>query len=99
MPLPRFRLRSLLIAVVVAAVVLAAGVWGQRSLAYQRRAAYHRAQLQIWPELPYSNDQQYREAFEAMLRRRRWHEVMADKYEHAARRPWLTVEPNPPEPE
>jgi hypothetical protein len=28
-----------------------------------------------------------------------WHESMARKYEHAARYPWLPVEPDPPEPE
>ena len=98
MPRPRFRLRSLLITVAIAAVLLAAGVWGQRSGAYQRRAAYHRAQLQIWPELPYFHAEQYSEDLKAMLRRRGWHEAMADKYERAARSPWLSVEPDPPEP-
>jgi hypothetical protein len=28
-----------------------------------------------------------------------WHEVMRRKFEYAARRPWLPVEPDPPEPE
>jgi hypothetical protein len=98
LPKPRFTLRRLMLAVVIAAVVLAAGAWGLKSVAYQRRAAYHRAQLRIWPELPYINAQQYSEAFEALLRQRGWHEAMADKYERAARYPWLCVEPDPPEP-
>jgi hypothetical protein len=33
-----------------------------------------------------------------LLRQRGWHEAMADKYERAARYPWLCVEPDPPEP-
>jgi hypothetical protein len=28
-----------------------------------------------------------------------WHDSMARKYEHAARYPWLPVEPDPPAPE
>jgi hypothetical protein len=29
----------------------------------------------------------------------RYHSEMATKYAHAARRPWLAIEPDPPEPE
>lgn len=29
----------------------------------------------------------------------KWHSMLAKKYEHAARYPWLPVAPDPPEPE
>jgi hypothetical protein len=98
LPKPRFTLRRLMLAVVIAAVVLATGAWGLKSVSYQRRAAYHRDQLRFRADLPYFNDQQYSRDFKVYIQRRGWHEAMADKYERAARYPWLCVEPDPPEP-
>ena len=74
MPLLRFRLRSLMIAVAVAVVLLAVGMQGrqlwQRSGLYRQQAAYHRAQLGIIVDPPYLNPQQYREVQGRIARRR-----------------------------
>ena len=102
MPLPHFRLRSLLIAVAVVAVFLAAGTWGgkmwQRSGLYRQQAGYHRDQLGIIVDPPYLNPQQYHDVQERISRRRGWHGAMAEKYELAALRPWIPLEPDSPEP-
>jgi hypothetical protein len=37
--------------------------------------------------------------YERMMDRANHHAAMAHKYEHAARYPWLSVEPDPPAPE
>ena len=42
--------------------------------------------------------QLYRD-YERMMDRANHHAAMAHKYEHAARYPWLSVEPDPPAPE
>jgi hypothetical protein len=42
--------------------------------------------------------QLYRD-YERMMDRANHHTAMAHKYEHAARYPWLLVEPDPPEPD
>jgi hypothetical protein len=36
---------------------------------------------------------------ELLTKRGEWHRTMADKYERAARRPWLPIPPDPTQPE
>jgi hypothetical protein len=42
---------------------------------------------------------QTRDGLKRLMSRSDWHEAMRRKFEYAARRPWLTVEPDPPEPQ
>jgi hypothetical protein len=91
MRLPRFRLRTLMVAVAVAAVVLGLGA---RSLAFRQRAECCRTRFEpvcgeYRPETP---------AEIAEDRRRTYHAHLWAKYERAARYPWLPVWPDPPEP-
>lgn len=37
--------------------------------------------------------------YDRMMDRAEHHELLARKYEQAARHPWLPVEPDPPEPD
>ena len=107
MPRLRFKLRWLMVAVAVVAL----GVWGVRmrraSSAYRERAEFYRYLLTT----PRNNpppaegasvaEQSLDIATEVARARRLMHycEVMQAKYERAARRPWIPVEPDPPEPE
>ena len=96
----RLRLRTLKIAVAVAAVIFGVEALRRRDRAFRERAAYHRAWVRnrgrffspiiLLPpyDRAYSQDSL-----------KDWHRRMAEKYERAARRPWLPVEPDPPEPD
>jgi hypothetical protein len=91
LPRPRFTIRRLMVAVAIAA--FAFGGWQMR----QRRE--HRLRLALKHEV-----------LSALLRdghadtsrdpeRADRHKALHIKYEHAARYPWLPIEPDPPEPE
>ena len=102
---PRFRLRSMMILVAVLALSLSAAVLWRRREHYRRLAeAYALTEMVLrvdsnmargsaaFPllDLSESMDRNARQAdYYARLRR---------KYERAARRPWLPVEADPPEP-
>ena len=83
---PRFTLRWTMVAVAIAGLACGAKVNMDRSAVFAKRAA-----AWSWTEIT-----------EARGRRRpgmREHfQRLADKYERAARYPWLTVSPDPPEP-
>src|SRR5262245_9148943 len=106
---PRFRVRTLMLAVAVVAV--AAGLW-HRSERFRRLAQYHQ-QANVWIILDWGAvENAEKEGWnwvgtppvKAVLPRPSkarilWHDALRLEYEGAARRPWLPVEPDPPEPE
>ena len=88
---PRFRLRTLLVAVAVAAVVSGVEVMRRRRACYQGRASDHAfAAIPYTPGYLGDRPDQAKAAF---------HEAMRVKYERAARCPWLPVPPDPPAPD
>jgi hypothetical protein len=90
----RPRLWMLLAAVAVAAMGAdGAAMLLRRREHYRQLAAYHSSQASpLW-----QGDPGY--FFPENLGPLFWHEQMRQKYEKAARHPWLRVEPNPPRPE
>ena len=94
MRLPRIRLTTRWLMVVVAVVAVGCAV--VVSLVERRRARFARiadrhlsvllTPAQVW-------DPERRSAL-----RLNWHSEMADIYLHATRYPWLPIEPDPPEP-
>jgi hypothetical protein len=104
MRLPRVRLtvRGMMLAVAIVALV----VWGERmrraSSAYWERAEFYRYLLTTpRNNPPPSEGESVASTTEIAQGRRliRYCEIMQAKYERAARRPWLPVEPDPPDPE
>jgi hypothetical protein len=90
---PRIRLRTLMIAVAVAALPL--GLWAgieRRRAAFDRTAAYHVTQV---VGLTVGG----RPLTPSERRRDEWHYALFLKYREAAFRPWIPVGPDPPEPE
>jgi hypothetical protein len=92
MRLPRFRLRTLMIAVAVAGIALDLHT---RSCASRQLAVYHdKESLKLLP------CGEHERLFDA--RRQRawiwWHLDLAAKYRRAADHPWLPVPPDPPPP-
>src|SRR4051794_29234234 len=101
---PRFRLRTLLILVAVAAV----GLWAERMW---RRSASMRQKAALWAKIE-AEDREMADRLQS-----RWVDSLAwvvdniealreeaeragrlrAKYERAAMRPWLPVEPDPPD--
>jgi hypothetical protein len=107
MQLPRMTTRRWLIAVAVVAVCLGSGILITRSRSYAALCAFHaegekecrriveafegrRLDAAVWKD------------WIAHARRARrllpYHAALRRKYELASRRPWLPVEPDPPEP-
>jgi hypothetical protein len=109
MPSLRFKLGTLMIAVLLMGGVLGWGVeMARRSESYRRRAAWHAQQAQendhevtasfgrIWvPSTPEDYMRYERPIFE----RADYYRMMKDKYEHLADYPWLWVDRDPPAPE
>ena len=105
MRLPRYRLRTLLIAVAVAA--LGMGTIEGRRESYLRQAAHHRELSNDARLYAMSIDRRYlhwgpsepeRAEMAAYERRGDHYAALQAKYERAARYPWLPVEPHRPEP-
>lgn len=108
MPLPRFRIRTLMIAVAVAALFAGAGVGLlRRRSAFQRRAAvYARAAneeglvgMYIERRYHWGPAEPEKPIIQAHYRRSDHYDALRAKYERAARRPWLPVPPDPPAPD
>jgi hypothetical protein len=96
----QFTIRRLMVAVAIGGVMLGLVTWmGRRAAAFRLTSALHH---QAWVDLaPVPSP-----VYPGRLRPRRWtparrayHWSMADKYRFAARSPWLSVAPDPPEPE
>jgi hypothetical protein len=107
MRLPRYRLRTLPIAVAVAALGMGTIVGlARRRESYLRRAAQHRklsndARLYaifIDRRLHWGPSEPERAEMAAYERRGDYHAALQAKYERAARYPWLPVDPDRPEP-
>jgi hypothetical protein len=100
---PRFTVRRLMVVVALAALLLGviAGVENRRR-SFLSLVDAHRAGMIAWEEGDPSETS--RERFDlsgrkVSLKDHRWHLQMAEKYERAARYPWLPVAPDPPAPE
>ncbi len=112
MRLPRVTVRRLMILVAIAGLLLAAGrAWNLRA-DYLLRASYHESRARILEVIRDRGEPSYfrpadrsRPALDRAEADRRhaasvaYHEALRRKYEAAARRPWLPVEPDPPGPE
>jgi hypothetical protein len=104
MRLPRMTTRRWMIAVAAVALLC---LLEHRRRSFESLAAYHQSKLDrflIWQSLDdltvirlFHRDLKPLTTDEAKVPN--WHEAMARKYRHAARYPWLPVEPDPPEPE
>jgi hypothetical protein len=96
MRLPRITIRRWLAVVAVVGIVL--GVTIERRNRLRKIAAHHQAQFKKLVSQEHiilfagSSD-------DPIMRRLERHESMRLKYEHAAREPWLSVDPDPPEPD
>jgi hypothetical protein len=102
-PRVRFTIGRLMFAVAVVGLLLGAivGVENRRRR-FLALASIHRAKMIAWEEV--GSSEASRERFDisgrkVSLEADRWHSQMAEKYKRAAERPWLPVEPDPPEPE
>ena len=110
MRVPRMRItiRGMMVAVAVAAILLAVGPFRKRSATYHRKALEHarlvgvsrenaKVQRAAWSEHP-----EVRPLLEASAaeweRLAAWHADLAEKFSHAASRPWETVPLDPREP-
>lgn len=101
MHLPRFRLRTLRIAVTVAALALA--VYAD----IERRRAYFQAVVRHHWEMVAANSIIHKTGYQTSYepgpslrncQRAAYHRGLVNKYRQAARRPWLPVAPDPPPP-
>lgn len=101
---PRFRLRTLMLAVAIVAVALAADVCYRRHAAFGLRAE----QCRRGASAAYMSEQaaRLRNRFDhdprttaAFFQRAEYYEALGAKYQRAARYPWLPVAPDPPPPE
>jgi hypothetical protein len=107
MHMPRYHLRTLLIAVAVAALGMGtiAGLVRRRE-SHLRRAAHHRklsndASFSAWlidHRYRWGPSEPERAEMADYERRDHYHAALQANYECAARYPWLPVEPDPPEP-
>jgi hypothetical protein len=92
MRVPRFRIRTLMIAVVVVALMLGVARMTWLSIEYRRRALDH-GSIRLDMQVPMDA-----RTSDWVRRFHVYHQAMREKWERAARRPWLSVEPDPPEP-
>ncbi len=92
LPRPRFTVRRLMVAVAI--VELIAGVLLDRGRRFREMVDRH---WKLWLENP-ACVVDSRIPDEVQARRSEYDRAMGEKYEHAARYPWLPVAPDPPEP-
>ena len=98
LPLVRFTLRWMMAAVAIAALAAGAMRMGRRSPEY-REAAEEHAICEDFYRLALANESRMDDpSYPATCRARLdYHRIMREKYEFAARYPWLPVAPDPPE--
>jgi hypothetical protein len=89
---PRFTVQQLMVAVAIVGLVL--GIMIERQTRFRKIAAHHRAEFE---KIIQMNAHPFAGSSEEAVRLE-WHESMRLKYESAARNPWLSVEPDSPEP-
>ena len=91
---PRLTVRGMMVAVAVVAVALSLIVLKRRSDGYRSLAGYHAARA-----MAESGTGPAESGFARIWTQQgEWHKRMREKYERAASRPWMPVEPDPPEP-
>jgi hypothetical protein len=97
----RFTVRRLMVAVAAAGAMSAAvAAIRARSERFRSLAEYHAARVAMWSR---GSEGRYRVWVDWRGERvsraaSGWHADLAGKYERAARHPWLSVAPDPPEP-
>lgn len=102
LPHVRYTVRRMMVVVLIVAIMLATHVTLQRRrVRFERLSHYHIQSIRIEsfcscaPSEPEESDVLSDKA----LRQALWHLKLSRKYGEAARRPWLPVSPDPPEPE
>ena len=88
---PSFRVRTLMAAVVVVALLVWASMMGSRSYDYYGRARKYAEQEQGWREIAARNRWDSKFASECA----EYFAGLTGKYRRAMGRPWLRVEPDP----
>ena len=100
LPRARFTVRRLMVVVALAATVMGSVTYLKRR-SVQFRAIYLKQAFKaeewhyLWGKLETRRDSRSVNPFTKY----KFHNFMAEKYDLAARRPWLPVNPDPPEPE
>jgi hypothetical protein len=102
MPAVRFTIRRMMVAVAIVGVMLWTTLWlGTRIRAYRWMAQYHAVHRWTVPmagppgTAPRGVDSR---GEVTSADRNRWHAALEAKYLRAAQYPWLSIEPDPPEP-
>ena len=107
----KFRVQTLMMAVALVAALTAGSVWAERSATYRRQAIWHShrklfiasgcvdvcsagANRHFHGCIGYEGD----ECGVSKCRAIEYHEQLRQKYDGAARSPWLPVAPDPPSP-
>jgi hypothetical protein len=105
LPRLRFSVRSLMVAVLVVAVSIESVRLARRSSEYGEKARLHASLARTYSVAPSTlnlgsnlTQADRDELFEEIRRVRDYHARIEEKYAHLARRPWLSAEPDPPEP-
>lgn len=99
MPLPRFRLRTLIIAVAVVAVLLGGFALYRRSVGFAALAEAHDVMARnSWTRGSFMGPGGAIGHVEYPTPLTDHHTRLRDKYRRAASRPWLPVPPDPPPP-
>ena len=100
MRLPRMTTRRWMVVAAVAALTVASVRLRERSLAYRRQAEHHAWLVASRDYVVVDMGGMYGDNYGRLSKRGiAYHSAMARKYRHAARYPWLPIEPDPPEPE
>ena len=103
-PRPRITVRRLMIAVALIALGMGVGRVAWLGITYRRRADWHAVRHEIardrvvWAERMVGRGYLAPGAKLAAESEADYHAALGRKYEHAAARPWLPVEPDPPGP-
>src|SRR5689334_6607250 len=110
MRLLRFRIGTLMVATAIVGIFIGSAVkLERRSARFRHLSDYHRGRVPYalsgafdqdgeWIGEPSVLDQNMNPVTGAQRRKALWHEALARRYERAARRPWLPLAPDPPEP-
>jgi hypothetical protein len=114
LPRLRFTVRRMLATAAITGAVLGGAAWCARmqrlARIYQARASYHatlgwerRGMVGMWrrggPQVPGVTHQEAESVAEWLVRTGPYHEAMRRKWEEASQYPWISVAPDPPEPE
>lgn len=91
--MPRVRVRTLMIAVGLVALLLWGAMMGAKSYDYYRRAREYGAQERGWREIASRNDSPGMEQFHSECVQ--YFTQLSAKYRRAMWRPWLPVAPDP----